>query len=124
MSLKNFICCLRDKKPQFIMLSAVGNYKTTQMALTLGAEYFMIKPFSIRELVDRIRQIQSLTNHNGVRPISPNDLYLPHEAVTNNSIESQANSIPSNHKNLKYVVGKILKEIGVPTHLKGLPLSP
>ena len=107
------------EKPQFIMLSAIGNYKITQIALNLGAEYFMIKPFDLRELVDRIRQIQSLTNQNEIRSDSSNNLNRKHEDAADNSTESHIKSIQYNQKNLKYAIGEILREIGVPTNLKG-----
>ncbi len=49
-----------DKKPQFIMLSAIGQREITQKALALGAEYFIIKPFDMDDLSARIRQLYSL----------------------------------------------------------------
>lgn len=42
------------KKPQYIILSAVGNEKITREALDLGAEYYIVKPFDMDILVNRI----------------------------------------------------------------------
>ena len=39
-----------NKRPICIMLSAVGQDKITQRALTLGAGYYMVKPFEIELL--------------------------------------------------------------------------
>ena len=47
-----------DKKPTCIMLSAVGQDKITQKAITLGAEYYIVKPFDIELLIKRIREIK------------------------------------------------------------------
>ncbi|MDR3587214.1 MAG: response regulator [Desulfosporosinus sp.] len=51
------------KKPVFIMLSALGNDKTTQRALDIGAEYYLVKPFDMDILVNKILQIQSSNQH-------------------------------------------------------------
>lgn len=40
------------------MLSAVGQTKITQQAISLGAEYYVIKPFDIELLIKRIRDIK------------------------------------------------------------------
>ena len=48
-----------DKKPICIMLSAVGQDKITQKAISLGAEYYMVKPFDIELLMQRIREIKN-----------------------------------------------------------------
>ncbi len=46
------------KRPTCIMLSAVGQDKITQKAISLGAEYYVVKPFDIEILINRIRQIK------------------------------------------------------------------
>ena len=46
------------KFPLCIMLSAVGQERITQRALDLGAEYYIIKPFDITLLLQRIKQIK------------------------------------------------------------------
>ena len=48
-----------EKKPICIMLSAVGQDKITQRAINLGAEYYMVKPFDIELLMQRIREIKN-----------------------------------------------------------------
>ena len=44
--------------PICIMLSAVGQDNITKKALTLGAEYYMVKPFEIDLLIKRIRDLK------------------------------------------------------------------
>jgi len=46
------------KRPIFIMLSAVGQVKITRQAISLGAEYYIVKPFDIELLIKRIRDIK------------------------------------------------------------------
>lgn len=46
------------KRPLFIMLSAIGLPNITNIAVSLGAAYFVIKPFDPEVLVSRIRQLQ------------------------------------------------------------------
>ena len=54
----NMIKC--DKKPICVMLSAVGQDKITQKAISLGAEYYIVKPFDIELLMKRIRELKTL----------------------------------------------------------------
>lgn len=46
-----------NRKPQFIMLSAMGDENITQQALDLGAKYFIQKPFDMDTLVNKIREL-------------------------------------------------------------------
>jgi len=46
-----------ERKPIFIMLSAIGQDMFIQKAVSLGAEYYIIKPFDVEVLVTRIRQL-------------------------------------------------------------------
>ena len=45
-----------EKMPICIMLSAVGQDKITQKAITLGAQYYVVKPFDIEVLIKRIKE--------------------------------------------------------------------
>ncbi|MHB1152126.1 MAG: sporulation transcription factor Spo0A [Eubacteriales bacterium] len=85
-------------KPQFIMLSAFGQDKTIQLALSLGADFFILKPFDMNDLVLRIKQLQSMRN-------APNLINNYGEDKPEISIEDR--------------IDRILKEIGVLSHLKG-----
>ncbi|MBP3886089.1 MAG: response regulator, partial [Cellulosilyticum sp.] len=49
-----------EKRPLFVMLSAVGQDKITERALALGAEYYIVKPFDMETLANRIRQLKSM----------------------------------------------------------------
>ena len=47
----------RIKDFKVIVLSAVGQDNITQRAVSLGADYYMVKPFDMNLLVDRIREL-------------------------------------------------------------------
>lgn len=53
-----------DKMPICIILSAVGQDKITQRAINLGAQYYVVKPFEIKLLIKRIREIKIINLKN------------------------------------------------------------
>ena len=48
-----------EKEPVKIMISAVGQDKITQKAIALGADYYIVKPFDISLLTQRIKEIKT-----------------------------------------------------------------
>lgn len=50
-----------EKEPVCMMLSGVGQEKATQKAADLGAQYFMLKPFELDSLTERIREFGGTT---------------------------------------------------------------
>ena len=105
----NMIKC--DKKPLCIMLSAVGQDKITQKAVGLGAEYYVVKPFDIEILINRIRQIKNYV------PTNNGNSFISRE------MKQQYIEIPEDKrkekKNLEALVTNIIHEVGVPAHIKG-----
>src|SRR3712207_2237447 len=58
--------------PRIIVLSAVGQDKITQRAITLGADYYVVKPFDMDVFTKRIRQMFNNTISNeGVKKATP-----------------------------------------------------
>lgn len=94
-----------QKRPLFIILSAVGQDKITQRALALGAEYYVVKPFDMEVLVSRIRQLKDIKQAAVIKSEHSSDFRIPHHS-------------PS-PKNLEAEVTSIMHEIGVPAHIKG-----
>lgn len=94
--------------PKIIMLTAFGQENITQRAVQLGASYYILKPFDMDVLANRIRQLAGST-------VAP--------SVTTSS--SVVNTIRSNivpigkPKNLDANITSIIHEIGVPAHIKG-----
>lgn len=89
-------------QPQIIMLTAFGQENITQKAVQLGASYYILKPFDMEVLVNRIRQLVTNT------------------PMTTSSAQNRTNVIPLNKgKNLDANITSIIHEIGVPAHIKG-----
>ena len=84
-----------------IMLSALYGERVIQKAMNLGAEYYMVKPFDVNSMANRIRQLKN-------------------EVGATKSIISQI-PMMQNHTpmNLETKVTNILHEIGVPAHIRG-----
>lgn len=93
------------KRPLFIVLSAVGQDKITQRALSLGAEYYVVKPFDMEVLVSRIRQLKNLNHPSVIRSDYSCNIKPSHPAPQ--------------QRNLEVEVTNIMHEIGVPAHIKG-----
>ena len=100
-----------EKKPMCIMLSAVGQDKITQKAVSLGAEYYIVKPFDIELLIKRIRDLKNF------KPSQNGNNFIGRE------IKTQYVEIPANKEksqdNLEALVTNIIHEVGVPAHIKG-----
>ena len=94
--------------PICIMLSAVGQDKITQKAITLGAEYYVVKPFDIQLLISRIREIKNF------KPAEQNNTFVVKEAK-----QQYIKVAEENASNLEALVTNIIHEVGVPAHIKG-----
>lgn len=103
-----------EKMPTCIMLSAVGQTKITQKAISLGAEYYVVKPFDIEVLVNRIRDIK---NYRPTPTSTIDNCYMVKESkaqyIEINEIDKK------NQENLEALVTNVIHEIGVPAHIKG-----
>lgn len=100
-----------EKKPLCIMLSAVGQDKITQKAISLGAQYYVVKPFDIELLIKRIRELKlykntQLRNNFVSRDIKPKYIEIDDRA------EKDENHVEA-------LVTNIIHEVGVPAHIKG-----
>ena len=100
-----------NKRPICIMLSAVGQYKITQKALSLGAQYYIVKPFEIKLLIKRIRELKFYQP----APIKGN--YMTREIKT--QYIDIAPEDKKNEENLEALVTNVIHEVGVPAHIKG-----
>ena len=82
------------KRPKIIMLTAFGQENITQRVAALGADYYVLKPFSLDVLASRIRQLAA--NEQVAKP-----------AVTQRV------------RSLDVEVTNIIHQLGVPAHIKG-----
>lgn len=92
------------KMPSFIVVSAVGQDRITEDAFSLGADYYMLKPFDNKMLINRIKHIRRA----GERKMREINRQIPRddrETYTKGNLEAD--------------VTNIIHEIGVPAHIKG-----
>lgn len=92
-----------EKKPIIIMITAIGQERITQKALSLGALYYIVKPFDMSVLISRIRD---LTTEDTVYLKEPKQSYI---TITSSNKE----------KAVEAKVTNIIHDIGVPAHIKG-----
>lgn len=100
-----------EKKPMCIILSAVGQDKITQKAISLGAQYYIVKPFDISILVKRIKELKYF------QPSQYKNNFISREIKAQYIDISPENK--KNEENLEALVTNIIHEVGVPAHIKG-----
>lgn len=95
------------KYPQVIMTSAVGQESIIQKAISLGAQYYMVKPINIGLLVKRINQLDENMSEMFIKDGSGNmkKSMALRESLLNNDLEID--------------ITNLIHEIGVPAHIKG-----
>lgn len=92
-----------QKRPAFIMISAIGQEKITEDAFELGADYYIMKPFDNEMVLNRIKHVKDKTK-KGVE-IKKVNAYEKKDEFTERNLEAD--------------VTGIIHEIGVPAHIKG-----
>ena len=92
------------KKPAFIVISAVGQEKTTEDAFELGADYYILKPFDRDTVLKRSKRAR---------------VKRPGVPVKIKAAETNVNEKEYLERNLETDVTNIIHEVGVPAHIKG-----
>lgn len=89
------------KKPEFIVVTAIGQERITEDAFRKGAHYYIMKPFHNDMIINRIKDTkgtgQAESRMSGYRA---EQMELPEESLEN-------------------YVTNMLHEIGIPAHIKG-----
>lgn len=88
-----------EKRPIVIVLSSVDNENFENELISNGADYYMLKPVDIEVLTQRIQQLWSWKKGK--------------------TAKSEATSVQSDDKQLEIIVSDVMREIGVPAHIKG-----
>jgi two-component system response regulator (stage 0 sporulation protein A) len=95
--------------PSFIMVTAASSQDVTEDAFRLGANYYIMKPFSRDVVLDKIRRVSrgrvraaAAGDHGDARRVQP---YLDKAAYMEQNLETD--------------VTQMLHEIGIPAHIKG-----
>lgn len=99
---------ITEYQPKVIMLSAISNNLIIQKAMTLGIDYFMIKPFDINTLISRVKEL-SLETIN---------YYMPNSEIAITSTDILLNQDNSSFT-IEEQITNIIKELGIPAHVKG-----
>ncbi|URN94244.1 MAG: sporulation transcription factor Spo0A [Candidatus Pristimantibacillus lignocellulolyticus] len=95
--------------PKIIMLTAFGQENITQKAVQLGASYYILKPFDMDMLSNRIRQL-----------VGSQSSSMSSSTFNSSLSMSRSNVVPiGKGKNLDANITSIIHEIGVPAHIKG-----
>lgn len=92
------------KHPAFIIISAIGQEKITEDAFSLGADYYIMKPFDNDMVVSQIKLIRDRNLKKAGEPRKVNAYEKYQESV---------------ERDLEADVTNIIHEIGVPAHIKG-----
>lgn len=90
----------KSNRPQFVVLSSFDSQTLEREVMSAGASYFVLKPFEVKDLCERILQM-----YNSSRD------HMNKGNVMISSLSKQ----PS----LEVQVTEILHQIGVPAHIKG-----
>ncbi|MHA0855549.1 sporulation transcription factor Spo0A [Paenibacillus sp. CMAA1364] len=92
-------------QPKVVMLTAFGQENITQRAVQLGASYYILKPFDMEVLANRVRQL-----------VGQSSVSSSHMSMSSN--RSNVLSLGKG-RNLDANITSIIHEIGVPAHIKG-----
>lgn len=93
-----------QKKPEFVVISAIGQERITEDAFLLGARYYIMKPFDHEMLLSRIQNLKAdrQKRKTEIRKVVPYETKMDYM-----------------ERNLETDVTNMIHEIGVPAHIKG-----
>lgn len=89
-------------RPKVVMLTAFGQESITKRAVELGVDYYILKPFDLDTLANRVRQLAC--GETAAKAASTNTSFQSPQART---------------RNMDLEVTNIIHQMGVPAHIKG-----
>ncbi|MCR5704824.1 MAG: sporulation transcription factor Spo0A [Eubacterium sp.] len=92
------------KLPFFIVTSAISNEKVIQDAFVNGAGYYLLKPFEMEMICDRVKGFKSYKRN------------LPENKKIVGAAENRKEFM---NRNIESDVTAIIHDVGVPAHIKG-----
>ena len=104
-----------EKTPRIIILSAVGQDKITQQAITFGADYYTVKPFDMEVFTKRIREM--FNSAPTIQESSAQSNRVSYPTTSSYILTSEPKS--KTPVDLETEITNIIHEIGVPAHIKG-----
>lgn len=93
--------------PTTIVMSAIGQEKITQKAISLGATYYVVKPFDMAILVERLRDILA------------EDIIIENNNKNFDENKEMMNKKKKNELSLEIRTTNMIHDVGVPAHIKG-----
>ena len=98
-----------ETPPIVIILTAFEQEAMIQRLITMGASYYMVKPFDAATLIERIRQFATNRHPSPIKTIKvteePATYNLRHREKTDSQLELE--------------VSKLFHEMGIPAHFRG-----
>ena len=94
--------------PRIIMTSAIGQDSIIQKAMSLGAQYYLVKPVNMNLLVKRINQLEN----------SAAEILKP-ESGQSNLKRSLVLRDSLLNNDLEIDITNLIHEVGVPAHIRG-----
>ena len=93
-----------------IILTAFGQENVTQRVVSLGASYYIMKPFDLDKLVERILQLQQ----------PPSGSTSGYAISNNNSGNNNNDQVKEDEGiDLNVRITEVMHELGIPAHIKG-----
>ncbi|MFP4198852.1 MAG: sporulation transcription factor Spo0A [Halanaerobium sp.] len=86
---------------KIVTLTAMGHDKIMKTVLDLGVHYYIMKPFDLDKLMQRIKQL--MEEDNGAA----------------DDIMVQGSKLEVENGNFKALITEIIQELGIPAHIKG-----
>lgn len=98
-----------ERRPRVIVLTALARDDIAKRFTEMGADYFMLKPFDLEMLAERIRQFGA--ERTGEEPAEPASV----PAV----VSAMQPSFPAEEADMQSKITSLLHEMGMPAHFKG-----
>ncbi|MCM1105873.1 MAG: sporulation transcription factor Spo0A [Blautia sp.] len=90
------------KQPSILMVSAIGNERITDDAFSRGADYYIMKPFDSKSILEHIKKTRA-----------------DHPVREAHWVSSFERTEARDAQTLEEDVTEIIHEVGVPAHIKG-----
>ena len=95
------------KKPGVIVMSGQGQDVITQKAMAYGAMHYIVKPFELDTLVERIKDFSGMPEQPNIKELRPTSYIISNKELINQN------------RSLEMKVTELIHEVGVPAHIRG-----
>lgn len=104
------------KLPKVIVLSAVDNLTIMECACQAGVDFYMLKPYRLETLYNRMLQLQKEKQKQAV---SREMVRMETDSPISGRIYSDNSMEDANENQLELEITEVLRRIGMPAHIKG-----